>query len=178
MDLAEARDILRRVGLKACTKCWEIKPFEEFPLHAVTSDGRGSNCKECMRTYYREKARNNEEHRLKLNENAREWHRENRVYATANQRAWRQRNPEAQKAIMDRSSHIRRANLSLVESDRTITLELLYERDEGICQICEEPCPQEHASIDHITAVSKGGSHTWDNVQLAHRLCNSIKGAN
>ena len=32
-----------------------------------------------------------------------------------------------------------------------------------------------YPSIDHIIPVSRGGTHTWDNVQLAHRYCNSIK---
>lgn len=32
-----------------------------------------------------------------------------------------------------------------------------------------------YPSIDHIRPVSKGGTHTWDNVQLVHRGCNSIK---
>jgi 5-methylcytosine-specific restriction endonuclease McrA len=26
--------------------------------------------------------------------------------------------------------------------------------------------------IDHLVPVSAGGSHTWDNVALAHRRCN------
>ena len=33
----------------------------------------------------------------------------------------------------------------------------------------------DYPSIDHIIPISKGGQHTWDNVQLAHMICNSIK---
>ena len=32
-----------------------------------------------------------------------------------------------------------------------------------------------HPTIDHIIPMSKGGGHVWDNVQVAHAICNSIK---
>ena len=32
-----------------------------------------------------------------------------------------------------------------------------------------------YPSIDHASPVAKGGAHTWDNVRLAHRDCNSVK---
>lgn len=35
---------------------------------------------------------------------------------------------------------------------------------------------QKDKSIDHIRPLSKGGTHTWDNVQLAHLKCNIKKG--
>jgi 5-methylcytosine-specific restriction endonuclease McrA len=71
-----------------------------------------------------------------------------------------------------------------------ISLERLIDRDNGICQLCGEPIDKDdyyydeennfitgnkYPSIDHIIPVIKGGTHTWDNVQLAHRHCNSIK---
>lgn len=67
--------------------------------------------------------------------------------------------------------------------DFSINLRLLYERDKGICAICGEsvdmtvdPLSDEYGSIDHIVPLAKGGKHRWDNVQLAHRICNSRKG--
>lgn len=75
--------------------------------------------------------------------------------------------------------------------DYSITLEKLYKRDNGICQICGEKCDYNdyrkdeknsfiaginYPSIDHIIPISKGGQHTWDNIQLAHIGCNSSKG--
>jgi 5-methylcytosine-specific restriction endonuclease McrA len=53
----------------------------------------------------------------------------------------------------------------------------------SVCAICGEP-PRgrmpEHPSgdpltADHIIPVSRGGSSTWDNLQAAHRSCNSRK---
>ena len=37
-------------------------------------------------------------------------------------------------------------------------------------------CGNLYPSLDHIIPMAKGGSHTWDNVQIAHRRCNSLKG--
>lgn len=59
----------------------------------------------------------------------------------------------------------------------------VFERDGGICQLCDYPVnptvevPNPFAvTIDHKTPLSKGGSHTMENVQLAHFYCNSAKG--
>lgn len=69
--------------------------------------------------------------------------------------------------------------------DRTITLERVIERDKNVCQICGKPCDRNskdwgvigsmYPTIDHIVPLAKGGTHTWNNVQLAHALCNSTK---
>ena len=71
-----------------------------------------------------------------------------------------------------------------------ISLEKLIQRDEGICKICGRQVDTEdyyytdegyfiagenYPSIDHIIPLAKGGTHTWNNIQLAHRHCNSIK---
>lgn len=70
-----------------------------------------------------------------------------------------------------------------------ITLRKVMIRDKGVCQICGKPVDMDdkgwngcfgalYPTIDHIIALADGGSHTWNNVQLAHAMCNSIKGAN
>lgn len=76
---------------------------------------------------------------------------------------------------------------ALVDSD--ITLERLYKRDNGVCHICGIACNYGdileskgtliagdfYPSIDHVVPLAKGGTHSWDNVKLAHRMCNYIK---
>lgn len=74
--------------------------------------------------------------------------------------------------------------------DWDITLDKLIDRDNNICYICGGECDKEdyildkdnnfivgsdYPSIDHVIPISKGGTHTWDNVRLAHHHCNSIK---
>lgn len=56
-------------------------------------------------------------------------------------------------------------------------------RDNWTCAICGDPIDPRAkwpdmmcASLDHIVPMSKGGPHTYGNVQAAHNLCNSYKG--
>jgi len=68
------------------------------------------------------------------------------------------------------------------EVDFSITLGQVIERYKGLCAICGESVnvaakftDNDYPSIDHIIPVARGGTHTWDNVQLAHRGCNIAK---
>lgn len=69
-----------------------------------------------------------------------------------------------------------RAKINNIEAEKGITLDGIYKRDKGICQICGDWVQPKHASIDHIIPLIKGGTHTWDNVQLTHKICNLRKG--
>jgi len=69
------------------------------------------------------------------------------------------------------------------------SLQKLYERDKGICYICNKECKWDdieiingnkiagnlYPSIDHIIPLCKGGNDDWNNLKLAHRICNSYK---
>jgi len=59
----------------------------------------------------------------------------------------------------------------------------VYARDGYTCQLCREPVmmatrvPHPWApTLDHIIPLSAGGTHEYANVQLAHFMCNSVKG--
>lgn len=74
--------------------------------------------------------------------------------------------------------------------DYGISLTKLIAKHYNECAICGEPCDRKdfihndegyhvtgpnYPSVDHIIPISKGGTHTRENIQLAHHLCNSIK---
>lgn len=69
--------------------------------------------------------------------------------------------------------------------DKTITLAKVRAKFNDICQICGKPVNEKdilnghirryYPTLDHIIPISKGGSHTWDNIQLAHMCCNAGK---
>lgn len=84
------------------------------------------------------------------------------------------------------SNHRDKAKLYGVEYDGTINWRSLSERlGHCNCEICGEPCePTDrrwgdmgpfYPSVDCIVPMSKGGSYTWGNVQLAHCICNMLK---
>jgi len=59
----------------------------------------------------------------------------------------------------------------------------VFERDEWTCNICGERINKRlrgdawmRATLDHIIPLSRGGTHTYDNVAAAHWLCNMDKG--
>lgn len=75
-----------------------------------------------------------------------------------------------------------RGRLRLLGRDK-IAKQLLGERDGWKCWICSgavdpalSPSRPLGASIDHVLPVAAGGSHTWDNVRLAHLVCNTRRG--
>lgn len=86
----------------------------------------------------------------------------------------------------------RRLRIKTAMVDKDINLISLYDRDKGICHLCGAKCDLDdkeeidgviicgnsYPSIDHVIPLAKGGLHSWDNVKLAHRLCNSIKADN
>ena len=74
--------------------------------------------------------------------------------------------------------------------DYSITIEKVIQKEKNVCYLCGGQCDstdftiddrgsfivgRNYPSIEHVIAISKGGTHTWDNVKLAHHYCNSIK---
>lgn len=79
--------------------------------------------------------------------------------------------------------------------DKSITLKKLYKRDDGICHICGQKCDLEdywyitgkkgqdifvagnkYPVVDHTIPIKFGGVQSWENVKLAHKICNTRKG--
>ena len=69
------------------------------------------------------------------------------------------------------------------EVDETITRRAVFDKYQGRCYLCGKATNWTRngdwdpllANVDHIHPVSKGGSHTWENVALACQLCNTRK---
>jgi 5-methylcytosine-specific restriction endonuclease McrA len=59
---------------------------------------------------------------------------------------------------------------------------VVFENAGWMCCICKGPVEEalRHphpmaATLEHLIPLSKGGTHTWDNVGLAHAKCNFDK---
>lgn len=95
----------------------------------------------------------------------------------------------ANKAENKRREIARRRKIASAMVDKDITVQGLFLRDGGKCYLCGKTCDwadkieidgtiicgNRYPSIDHVRPLSKGGLHSWDNVKLAHRICNSLK---
>ena len=66
--------------------------------------------------------------------------------------------------------------------DADIDIYKLIERDGGRCYLCGDDVlfsyhynDPKYPTIEHVLPISKGGSHSWDNVKVACRECNTRK---
>lgn len=78
--------------------------------------------------------------------------------------------------------HVRRTKIK--STAKKFTKQQVLDKTNGHCGICGKAIDLslklpnvESFSIDHILPVSKGGTHTLDNVQPAHWICNCLKQA-
>ena len=122
-------------------------------------DENRKQCPVCKREVNRRHfARNKEYYREK---NLR-WHKENPEKSSANTRRWQKRNPGKTRANESR----RRARLAGVPRDV-----LVYELD-AHCAVCYET---ENLTVEHLIAISRGGSDTLGNKATFCKSCNSSK---
>lgn len=86
-------------------------------------------------------------------------------------RDWRRRNPDKVLAKNQR----RRARRVGAHVEDVVT-SVVFENAGGLCGICGLAVARKDVTLDHITPLSRGGEHSYRNIQLAHRRCNSSKG--
>jgi 5-methylcytosine-specific restriction endonuclease McrA len=104
----------------------------------------------------------------------REYVKKNREKSRAWKAAWKKRHPE--KAKLGRRLHRRNLRrMGVVSKITMIQWNAMLEFYKHCCQICGLPANGEQLTADHIIPISKGGLHTWQNLQPAHKSCNSSK---
>jgi 5-methylcytosine-specific restriction endonuclease McrA len=150
----------------------------------IPNRNRYNRCQPCANRAYRATHRaehNAETRRYKAShreENAKKWQiyraakleqirAKNRAYT----REYTRTHPEKNREY----GHRRRARLrsAFVTS---VSMDMIYLRDGGICQICKKLVKRSQASMDHVLPLSQGGTHEPRNVRLAHRKCNTKRG--
>ena len=91
----------------------------------------------------------------------------------AKSRVYRQAHPE----IFMKAHALRRARKRNAPRIEVIHHIEVATRDNWTCHICHRRVTRKTWSIDHLIPLVDGGSHTMDNIALAHSNCNAKRGA-
>ena len=154
--------------MKRCPRCGQERPVSEYGLNRARVDGLAAYCKPCARSYRNEYGL---QHRAHLNERNRLWREANPEKMAKLRQAWLVRHPE----YPSEKEHRRRARKYATDYEKVDRV-AIYERDEGICQLCETPVDAESFTLDHAIPIAHGGPHRAWNVRIAHRECNNRRG--
>lgn len=150
--------------MRTCAKCTAAKPEADFRFQG--SRGRyASYCLLCEAAYKLDWQRRNVARRARYVAQDRARHPERFAAQDLRLRAERT------------SSEARRRAAKRATAVEYVDRMEIYRRDEGVCQLCEEPVTLSDYEMDHRIPLAKGGSHTSANCQTAHASCNRRKGA-
>jgi len=97
-------------------------------------------------------------------------------------RRWKEANPEKAKAqqarykarhadeMRERDNQKRLRRLSV--ASEPINYQALWAQSEGICYLCGEVLDSSNVHFDHVVPLSRGGTHTMDNLKPTNPHCN------
>lgn len=119
---------------------------------------------------------------------SRAYYESNADQINAKQKAWREANPERNREMIraweqahPEQVQAYRKKRKAIKRGATVADNVSYiaiaARDGMICGICKGPVDWPELSFDHIIPLSKRGPHVEWNIQVAHKVCNSRKGA-
>lgn len=123
-----------------------------------------------FKRYYRERAE-------KRKRETKAWYQANKDHALEVIKRYRESRPEWARDLRRKNDHSRRARKmkAFVEA---VDPQVVFERDKGVCGICMKTVDlASDWEVDHVMPLSRGGLHSYDNVQLSHRACNRSKAA-
>lgn len=90
-------------------------------------------------------------------------------------RMWNIELTEQERARLD--NDIRRARKNNAPRIERINRHEVINRDNSVCHICGRRLQPHEITLDHVVPLARGGCHTYDNLRVACRSCNSRKGA-
>lgn len=182
--------------MKTCSKCGVSKPLNEFfARKSGSSDGRMSSCKDCktkaiyawreknrtqlneyQRDYYHRQDVKEKVSAYHASEHGRELGRKRDAKRADKKKAWRQNNVESCR-VYSRNKHAKR-KVAINATAEKITPKDWYgivAMYQGCCYYCGTKTKM---TMEHMIPLSKGGSHSKDNIVPACMPCNRKKHAN
>lgn len=152
---------LRHAEKMASDPEYVIKKKEARERQQIRSDFKERQREACKRSYIK-----HAEKRKIYNKKWRE--RNDRSEYMLN---WSRKNKDKRRASYDKWRHAKRG----IESEFIIRHDV-WEKCQGVCGICNLPVQENNWHLDHIIPLSRGGTHTMNNVQVSHSTCNLSKG--
>jgi 5-methylcytosine-specific restriction endonuclease McrA len=158
-----------RVSEARCSRCKVVKPAAQFYESRQRSNGLSSSCRECRK----------EENRIRYLTHRQDSYEQGRRWRAANPERSREHTSNWQKAHPQTRVERNRRRRVAIAGGRVEKIDIgeVYARDGGRCHICRKHVARAQATLDHLVPVSKGGDHVILNVRVAHRSCNSRRGA-
>lgn len=167
--------------MKRCATCGLKKPRDTFSRKTSNKDGLQSRCKLCE---VAANAAHYERKRESVLACVARYRSQNRAKAAACVTAWALANPDSWREHRRIVSQRRRARKRGAECDQGVTVPALRTLHGDSCYICGNTLDftakrgtRLSAEIEHMTPLSRGGSHNFANTRLACHPCNAVKGA-
>jgi 5-methylcytosine-specific restriction endonuclease McrA len=109
-------------------------------------------------------------HREKRLAHDRAHHAAKRDQYRAYNRKYRAENPDK-----CREWAAKRRAIKLATQTEPVNYAAVFARSKGVCHICGQSVAGGPYHFDHVIPLSKGGTHTEDNIAVAHASCNQRK---
>lgn len=165
---------------------WKGKESDASQRAKINADPNKRAAKNAQWMAWHNSQSDNEDYKESKRESTKKSYWANRDQRLAEQKVWREDNDRSEynlewsRANTDKRAEGRRRRKALLKGATTIetfTKVEIWERDEGVCGICDLPADTNDWHLDHVIPLSRGGQHTWENVQVSHPKCNLSKKA-
>ena len=171
-------------GTRTCSECELRQPISNFHKDKNATDGFRSKCKKCRLSTVKRWYAENQPRQLERHRKA--YERDIEKIRIRDSARYEKDKPKRLE-LASEHSQLRRARKAKVIRERGISRLALRKLFGDNCYYCgvlmdftpakDRKFKKNHASIEHLVPLSKGGNHTWENVVLACHSCNTQKNA-
>lgn len=166
-----------------CSWCKRELPVSAFAKDRSNKDGLQYHCRECSADRQREwrVAHPDKARAVARQDYARHPERFGAYAEKYNRNEKIARWKRAHFTLVQDYGHNRRAKQHAVGAERVDAI-IVAERDDWQCWLCGDAIDKSlrwpnryYRSIDHVVPLSRGGTHTYDNIRITHWICNVRK---
>lgn len=176
--------ITHKDGTRTCSECNRRLHISNFHKDRTATDGYRSKCKDCrigkVKEWYSENAE-------RQSSKAREFRKKNIDKLRKRDKERYEKDKPKRLDLASKHAQIRRSRKKMLPYDERITRNRIRQKLGDNCYYCGvemdftpasgRKFKKNHATIEHLIPLSKGGHHIWENVVLACHNCNVVKNA-